>query len=218
MFKQTALLTFLALFSASNATIYFTSPVASTSGTGGQTLTIKWEDDGEAPSAASFGPSVIGIYAGGKLQQTLLQSFGTIDDPSKVLSVAPEIPKTLGPDSDQYFIRVTSVSAKDADGNALNAFSAKFSLEGMTGKFSPQVEAQISSLTSSATQTGNSGSSQTASTGAGTTSASSSSSKATTTATTTSAASQQNDNSAAPSLKVGGALFAAVASLAWLAL
>jgi len=46
-----------------------TSPVASTTFTGGQQATITWQDDGLSPSLTSFGASLVGIYVGNANQQ-----------------------------------------------------------------------------------------------------------------------------------------------------
>jgi len=54
------------------------------------------------------------------------------------------IPADLGPNGDFYFIRMESTRAKDPEtGFPLQAFSAKFSLTGMTGKLSARAQAMI---------------------------------------------------------------------------
>jgi len=51
-----------------------TSPVASTTFTGGQQATITWQDDGLTPTLASFGPAMVGVYVGNANQQVSYHS------------------------------------------------------------------------------------------------------------------------------------------------
>jgi hypothetical protein len=46
-----------------------TDPIATSSLPAGQPATIKWQDDGTAPSLAQFGLSSIGLYVGSPTQQ-----------------------------------------------------------------------------------------------------------------------------------------------------
>ncbi|KDR77297.1 hypothetical protein GALMADRAFT_267450 [Galerina marginata CBS 339.88] len=144
MFSQ-ALVVF-AFASAAMATVFVTAPVASTSYAAGQKSTIQWQDSGAAPSLADFGPAKISIYAGNAQQQTLLQTLDANTDVSKVSSLDFTPDPTIGPNSSEYFIRFESLSLKDSAQPQFPAlaFSAKFTLTGMTGVFSAAVLSQIS--------------------------------------------------------------------------
>jgi len=144
MFSQ-ALVVF-AFASAAFATVFVTAPVASTSYAAGQQAVVQWQDSGSAPSLSDFGPAKISIYAGNAQQQTLLQSLNTNVDVSQVSSINFSPDPTIGPDSSEYFIRFESLSLKDATQPQFPAlaFSAKFTLTGMTGTFSAAVQSQIS--------------------------------------------------------------------------
>ncbi|PPQ74396.1 hypothetical protein CVT26_000947 [Gymnopilus dilepis] len=135
----------LAFTSAAFANVFITAPVASTTYTAGQQATVQWQDDGQSPSLADFGPAKISIYAGNAQQQTSLQLLNGNVDVSKVSSINFTPDATIGPNSNEYFIRVESLSLKDAKQPQFPAlaFSAKFTLAGMTGTFSAEVQSQI---------------------------------------------------------------------------
>lgn len=106
------------------------------------------EDDGSSPLLSAVGPSRIDLYTGSTNQQTFLQSFADSVDVSKVNSVTGLIPASTGPDGDWYFIRVTSAALKANSTGAggiqypYEAFSAKFTLNGMSGQFNASVSSQ----------------------------------------------------------------------------
>jgi len=79
--------------------------------------------------------------------QTELQAIGNID-PSQVSQISFTPDPSVGENYDGYFIRFTSVSLKDPNMTSINAnveaFSAKFTLTGMTGKFNATIQAEIS--------------------------------------------------------------------------
>ncbi|KAF8489849.1 hypothetical protein JB92DRAFT_3011826 [Gautieria morchelliformis] len=130
--------------------LFITNPTGSTTAQGGQSLTINWMDNMTAPSLATIGPCEVGLYAGNMQQQTELQVIAPSVDVSKQTSQDFIVNSTLGPNSNAYFIRFTSLSFKDPNNPQFpyEAFSAKFSLSGMSGQFSPSVQAQISGVTS----------------------------------------------------------------------
>jgi cell division septation protein DedD len=144
MFFTTA---FIALsYSASAfATVYVTSPTASSTFVGGKNSTISWQDDGTSPSLAQFGAASVSIYAGNSQQQTLLQTITPSVNVGTVNAIIFVPDPTIGPNADQYFIRFQSLALKDATNPQYPAlaFSAKFTMSGMTGTFSPTVQAQI---------------------------------------------------------------------------
>lgn len=129
------------------ASPFITFPVVGSSIPGGSEATITWIEGSSstAPSLKDFGPSKISIYAGNAQQQTSLQLIDESLDVSKESSVKFTVDKSIGPDSDQYFIRIESLAFKDPAQPQYPAlsFSAKFRLTGMTGAFSSAVQAQI---------------------------------------------------------------------------
>ncbi|KIK40809.1 hypothetical protein CY34DRAFT_107583 [Suillus luteus UH-Slu-Lm8-n1] len=120
----------LALAASALANVFITSPVASTTWTAGQQATVTWQDDGMTPNLTSFGASLVGIYTGNANQQTLLQIISSSVDVSTTSSVAFTPDGTIGPNSNEYFVRFTSINLKDATNSQFpaEAFSAKFSL------------------------------------------------------------------------------------------
>jgi len=139
----------LALASAAFATVFVTAPIASTTYNGGQSASVNWQDDGNAPNLAAFGPAKISIYAGNAQQQTSLQLLNGSVDVSQFSSITFTPDPTIGPNSNEYFIRFESLSLKDATQPQFPAlaFSAKFTLAGMTGAFSAAVSSQIAGQT-----------------------------------------------------------------------
>ncbi|KAF9467678.1 hypothetical protein BDZ94DRAFT_1248750 [Collybia nuda] len=139
-------LVLLALASSAFATVFTTSPVASSVFSGGKQATISWQDDGKAPTLKDFGPAKVSIYVGNAQQQTLLQTIVPSVDVSTTQSIQFTPDATIGPNSAEYFIRFESISLKDANAPQFPAlaFSAKFTMDSMTGTFSPAVLAQIS--------------------------------------------------------------------------
>jgi len=153
-------LTFAALAPQAFAGVFITNPVATTNGQGGQSMTINWQDDGNAPTLANIGPCEIGLFAGNKQQQTELQPINPSIDVSKQTSQDFNIDASVGPNSDAYFIRITSLALKDTANPQFpyEAFSAKFSLSGMSGQFNASVQAQVNGVTTAAAAGSTSGS------------------------------------------------------------
>ncbi|KAG1761121.1 hypothetical protein EDD22DRAFT_898151 [Suillus occidentalis] len=135
----------LALAASALANVFITSPVASTTWTAGQQATVTWQDDGMTPNLTSFGAALVGIYTGNANQQTLLQIISSSVDVSTTSSVAFTPDGTIGPNSNEYFVRFTSINLKDATNSQFpaEAFSAKFAMTGMTGTFNSTVQAEI---------------------------------------------------------------------------
>lgn len=143
MFSQFAVV--LTLSASVLGNVFVTAPVATTTWNGGQKETVTWQDSGTPPTLQAFGPSLISIYVGNALQQTLLQSISTNTDVSKASSVDFTVNPAIGPNGNNYFIRFESLGLKDATSPQFPAlaFSAKFTLAGMTGTFNSSVQAQI---------------------------------------------------------------------------
>jgi len=152
MFSSLLVLSLAALAPLAHATVFVTHPTNAVSIPAGQPFTITWIDDGKTPNLTAFGPCTVGLYVGSVTQQTQLQSIGNVDVSTVAqLSWTPDA--TVGPNFDSYFIRFTSVSLKDPNQTAISApeeaFSAKFSLTGMTGTFNSTIQAEISGSASS---------------------------------------------------------------------
>jgi len=135
----------LALTASALANVFITSPVASSTFTGGKQAVISWQDDGTTPSLKNFGPAKVSIYAGNAQQQTLLQTIVPSVDVSTTSSINFTVDASIGPNSPEYFIRIESLSLKDASNPQYPAlaFSAKFTMNGMTGVFSQAVLSEI---------------------------------------------------------------------------
>jgi len=174
---SSSLVTLAVLASPAFAAVFTTGPISSTSWAAGEQQTITWQDDSNSPSATDFGPAKVGIYAGNRNQQTLLQMVTDSVDVSTTKSIVFTPDRSIGPDSEQYFIRFDSLSLKDAGSPQYpaQAFTAKFKLTNMTGVFNATVQSQIdgastapigASTSGSASSTGSAGStsSQSAST------------------------------------------------------
>jgi len=202
---------FAALVAASSpalAVLSMTSPIGTTTCTGGQSCVISWRDDGTAPSLAQQGNCTIALYTGGAQQQTFLQPIvypGSVNV-STTGEVDFTVDPTVGPNGSEYFIRISSNTlTQTGSTNPYLSFSAKFTLAGMTGTFNSTVLGQISSAAASQSSTATSSHS----TGAATTHATTSSSH-TTSATHTGAGFRDGANGA---LVAGAALFAGAVAL-----
>lgn len=140
--------TFLALAAiipAAMANVFITSPVASTSWAGGSQQTVSWQDDGASPTLAAFGNAKVSIYVGNAQQQTLLQPISPSVNVATTSAVVFTIDPTIGPNGNNYFIRVESLGLKDTTNPQYPAlaFSAKFTLTSMTGTFNASVQSEI---------------------------------------------------------------------------
>jgi len=144
MFSSSSLV-LLSLVSSACANVFITSPVATSSFAAGQPATVSWKDDGAVPSLASFGAASIALYVGNSFQQTQLQLISPSVDVSTSGSISFTPTASVGSNGADYFIRFDSLALKDATNSQFpaQAFSAKFTLTGMTGTFSPEVQSQI---------------------------------------------------------------------------
>jgi hypothetical protein len=79
------------------------------------------------------------------MQQTPLQQIVPSVDVSTTSSVQFTPDASIGPNGNEYFVRFESISLKDAKAPQFPAlaFSAKFTMAGMTGTFNATVQAQI---------------------------------------------------------------------------
>jgi len=148
MFSKT-LYAYLAVIAAVTpqalATIFVTAPIATTVCSAGQPCAVTWNDNGVAPALASIGPCSIGVYAGSVTQQTLLQTISPSLDVSTTGSVSFNPDPTIGPNTNIYFIKFISIGLKDPSNPVApyEQFSAKFTLQGMTGQFNSTVASEV---------------------------------------------------------------------------
>lgn len=145
MFVKSIALALVSFAAPVLADVYITSPTSSSTFTGGQQAVVNWKDDGKSPSVAQWGDASISIFVGNALQQTSLQVISSSVDMSQTSSIAFTPNPAIGPNSDEYFIRIESSSLKSATDSRYPAlaFSAKFTLNGMTGTFNSTEQAQI---------------------------------------------------------------------------
>jgi len=195
----------LAIASSTFATVFVTAPVASTTYSGGKPAVVTWQDSGSAPTLQDFGPSKISIYVGNAQQQTSLQLINGSVDVSKVSTVDFTPDPSIGPNGNEYFIRFESLSLKDSAQPQFPAlaFSAKFTLDSMTGNFSAAILSQISGQSTAPLATQSTPAGVTTPAAASTTAASASSKKPSSTG--SSAASATASKAAALSVRAGWA-------------
>ncbi|KDN51311.1 hypothetical protein K437DRAFT_221710 [Tilletiaria anomala UBC 951] len=158
------------------STIIVTQPVASTNGKGGQKLSIEWNDDGKSPKLSSdWGRINIFLATGSQNVQFKLEQLATNLAPG-LTSFRPTISKNAGPNAiKEYFLRFEGTKLQ-ANGIPPMAFSARFTLTGMSGSFNSTimsanngatdpVTALVPTLTSSSLSTARSTPTTSASTG-----------------------------------------------------
>lgn len=206
----------LALSASAVANVYVTAPVASTTFHGGQQASISWEDDGQAPTLQAFGPAKVAIFVGNAQQQTQLQSINASIDVSAATSLQFIPDSTIGPDSNEYFIRFDSLSLKDATQTQYPAmaFSAKFSMDNMTGTFAAAVQSQIDGQTTAPLG----GATTSAASSASSTPATTTAAGAKTTISGTASKSGSSTTSASKAINTSGALGLAAVNVAVVAM
>ncbi|KAK0221035.1 hypothetical protein EDD85DRAFT_960562 [Armillaria nabsnona] len=223
MFSKPSVFVLFGLATSALATVYITDPVGSTVWNAGDTVTVSWQDDGSSPSLEAFGAAKFAIAVGNSLQQTTLQVIAENVDVATTSTLQFVPSANIGAPSDQYFIRVDSNELKDATNSQYPAlsFSAKFTIDGLSGSFNTSVQAQIdgqSTAPLAGASTSASGS-KSASSGASTTKAVSSTSKAASASTTasgtakaTSSGTATRSGSAASSSSTGNSAVVATTS------
>ncbi|KAF5365259.1 hypothetical protein D9758_005396 [Tetrapyrgos nigripes] len=143
MFSKAAIISLLATGALAN--VFITSPTESIGMTGGQTATISWIDQNGGPSLADFGDAKVGIFTGNANQQTLLQLVVDNVNVATTASIQFTPDASIGPNGNDYFIRVESINLKDSASPQFPAlaFSSRFTMSGMSGTFNATVQAQI---------------------------------------------------------------------------
>lgn len=116
----------LALLPIAAATVYVTNPTDPTTATGGQTLQVKWIDDGKAPRLADIGVCKVDLCIGTHTTQICLQNLAEKVDVSAATYISTTIDPKAGENGKYYFVKFTSGSAKDAANQPYTQYSAKF--------------------------------------------------------------------------------------------
>ncbi|KAK0205315.1 hypothetical protein DFS33DRAFT_757625 [Desarmillaria ectypa] len=211
MFSKPSVFVLFGLATSALATVYITDPVGSTVWNAGDTVTVSWQDDGASPTLEAFGAAKFAIAVGNSLQQTTLQVIAENVNVATTSSLQFVPSANIGATSDQYFIRVDSNGLKDANNSQYPAlaFSAKFTIEGLSGSFNSSVQAQIdgqstaplagASTSASASASHSSGATTTKAASASTTGAVKASSSGTATKTGSAASSSSTGNNATSS-------------------
>lgn len=223
MFAKVALIS--ALASSAFATVFVTSPTASSTFNGGTQATVSWIDQNGAPTLADWGNADIFIYTGNAKQQTMLQSIATKVNMASTSSVQFTPDPSIGPNGNNYFIRIQSETLMDATQTQYPqmTFSAQYTMTGMTGTFNATIQAQIDgqstapiggSTAASGSATASSGASTTAKVAAASATSASASKNATGTAAGASSTSKSNGGVAMGSVNVWFGALAGVVVLA----
>ncbi|KAL4253395.1 hypothetical protein ABKN59_003871 [Abortiporus biennis] len=132
-------LTSLSLLAGVHANLYVINPVSDTVCQGGQSCTVQWVDDGEAPFLSTIGPCHVGLYHG---NNAIIQQIDPVDvSINHSLTFTPD--PAAGP-SGIYYIRFTSVDP--VNGTQYNEYSPNFKLENMNGSFDTPVPSDTSSI------------------------------------------------------------------------
>jgi len=150
-----AIVAIAALATSVRAGIYVTQPVATTVCNAGQACAVAWSDDGNSPALSAVGNCTVSVYIGSPQQQTLIFNINPSIDVSQNSQVSFSLDPTLGQSGHYYFIRFDSLALKDATNpaNPYQGFSATFTMNGMTGTFTPAEQAQIAAISSAAPAT-----------------------------------------------------------------
>ncbi|EDR10348.1 uncharacterized protein LACBIDRAFT_325313 [Laccaria bicolor S238N-H82] len=138
------------------AGLYVVSPSKGSVCHGGQPCTIEWLDDGTAPLLSAIGVATVGLYTG---KQKIVQWIQAVDvTTAHSITFTPN--PAAGPNSDAYYIAITSTSLKKTNDSTIpySGWSPYFRLDRMSGSFDtplPSATASIqipSSLLHAATQ------------------------------------------------------------------
>jgi len=123
------------------AGVFILAPSDGSTCHGGQECVVHWLDDGISPLLSAFGVSTVGLYTG-DLQ--LVQSIEPVDVSQTRSLVFTPIPQA-GPNSDAYYIGLTSTTLTEGDTSfPAMVFSPWFSIDRMRGSFDRPFPAAIS--------------------------------------------------------------------------
>ncbi|KAF9045306.1 hypothetical protein BJ165DRAFT_1528193 [Panaeolus papilionaceus] len=133
---------FLDLAQIVSAGLFILQPSEASTCTGGQPCTITWIEDGVSPLLTDVGVSTIGLYTG---KQQLVQTISPVDvTKTRTISFTPN--PAAGPNSDAYYIAITSTTAKGNNSIPYTSWSPYFRLAGMSGSFDSPLPAATSPI------------------------------------------------------------------------
>lgn len=118
---------------------------SSTTGHGGKRLSVEWNDDGKSPSRRDWGRVNIYLATGSRDVQYKLQTLDTnvsYDQGQARYS----IDANAGPNGGYYFLRFEGTNTSAAGGIPPMAFSARFTLDQMSGNFNSTIMSQVSGV------------------------------------------------------------------------
>ncbi|KAH7106971.1 hypothetical protein BKA62DRAFT_223737 [Auriculariales sp. MPI-PUGE-AT-0066] len=149
LFATSALALFAAFVPVVFGNVQITDPNNNVACDGGKPCTINWKEGPAAPPLNQSGTCDFYIYTGNPQQQTQLQLLNSTVDVVRVNTLKFVANPKIGPNANVYFIRAQcSVSDPVTPSNPLLAFSGFFTLNKMTGTFSPEALQQISGIPS----------------------------------------------------------------------
>ncbi|KAE8224731.1 hypothetical protein CF319_g2433 [Tilletia indica] len=135
LFLAAALIALTAQPALANIEVH--SPVAATKAKGGEKLDVEWVDDGKTPTLKNYGDVNIFLCTGSSTVQYKLQELKAGVKNTRT-SGSWEIDPKAGPNSDKYFLRFEGTNL-GAAGVPPMAFSARFTLSGMTGTWNSTI-------------------------------------------------------------------------------
>jgi len=137
--KLQLLSSFFALSTIVNAVLVPTAPIAATEWDARRAQVVEWIDDNQEPRLNDLANISIQLFTGSTFQQSFLQDLtGTRNIKGTRNSISVRFDQDLGPDGQYYFLRFRS------DDLTEDVFSAKFTLDHMTGTFNSTIQAQLS--------------------------------------------------------------------------
>lgn len=144
MFCKSTLLSLASLVAVVLADVSITWPTETAAMTGGFPYNVTWLDDNKGTyDMADFGLSQFSIAIGDSTEQIILQVIGTDIDVSTTQMFEFTLDPSIGPDGADYFIRVDSNNLSRSNGYKEQAFSSKYSLDGMTGTLDAKAAALL---------------------------------------------------------------------------
>jgi len=114
-----------------NAGIFVIEPASGSTCHGGQSCTVEWLDDGIRPLLTAAGICTLGLYTG---DLKLVQALPPVDV-SGTHSITFKPNPAAGPNSDSYYIAITSTTFRLNSSTPYTGFSPFFRLDQMTGSF-----------------------------------------------------------------------------------
>ncbi|RGB44163.1 hypothetical protein C1646_1390 [Rhizophagus diaphanus] len=114
----------LYMLSPVSAGIVTNTPYATVTWEGGDEEDIVWTDDGKAPKLADIGIVTIDLMMGNSVDQIFIANIAKV--PATAKRVEYQVPETIGPISNDYFIKFTA--------GTYTSYSGSFRIEDVSGK------------------------------------------------------------------------------------